>query len=308
MRAAEAKVGGGSKDEGRIVCAREDGKKIGYIPKHPQDVEGKPPLNGKDGVLVFQEKKGKEIAEVKAEPKKLEIVRNVPAGYESNWTKNAPKAEKPVITGKVLKNGTEPWSVVAAKAGSQKVGTPAIRYDYKTKNFVAATTNGVASGKGKQAPVVVAHVGASYGGGNSPRASKQNAGGGHAGSAGSGGGNARGAEEETRGEVRRARRGRVQGAAEPEERLEGHRRAGEHRRRMRRREAEVVVRGSRARHQRRRPVLEGRIEWNAITRGKRKKERRTRSRHAGTPRQRQEQRRRKSRTLKTQGCGTRLIG
>ena len=40
---------------------------------------------------------------------------------------------------------------------------------------------------------------------------------------------------------------------------------------MRRREVEVVVRGSRARHQRRRPVLEGRIEWNAITRGKRKK-------------------------------------
>ena len=196
----------GPKTRGGSFVRVKMGKKIGYIPKHPQDVEGKPPLNGKDGVLVFQEK---EIAEVKAEPKKLEIVKNVPAGYESNWTKNAPKAEKPVITGKVLKNGTEPWSVVAAKAGSQKVGTPAIRYDYKTNNFVAATTNGVASGKGKQAPVVVAHVGASYGGGNSPRASKQNAGGGYAGSAGlnsggnagshgsagTGGGNARGGSQ-----------------------------------------------------------------------------------------------------------------
>jgi FecR-like protein len=175
------------------------GKKIGYIPKHPLDVKGKPPLNAKDGVLVFQQKKGQEVATVKAEPKKLEIVRNVPAGYETNWTKNMPKVEKPVITGKVLKNGTEPWSVVSPKTGSQKVQT-AIRYDYKTKNFVAAT-NGAASERGKEQPVVIAHVGASYGGGNSPRSSNQNLGNSYAGSAGKnsgnngGGGSSRGASQ-----------------------------------------------------------------------------------------------------------------
>jgi hypothetical protein len=135
------------------------------------DAKGKTPLNAKDGVLTFQEKGGQQVAKVKSAPKNLEIIRNVPTGYESNWVKNEPKVQKPVIEGKLLKSKTELWSVVATKTQKNEA---AIRYDYKAKGFVAEES-GSSGTRAKEQPVVVAHVGAAFGGGNASRSSGRTA-------------------------------------------------------------------------------------------------------------------------------------
>ncbi len=171
------------------------GKKEGFIPRHPLDVKGKRPLNAQDGVLTLRQKGQEEIAEIKSSPKELQIMRSLPAGYDRNWLKYLPKADQPVIEGKLLKSEIPSASSATAKDGNQKA-EPGIRYDYKTGNFVAPS-NPAGGAQGKQQPVVIAHVGLSprSGGGISPMGStggKAGASGGSPGKGGSAGGSARG--------------------------------------------------------------------------------------------------------------------
>jgi hypothetical protein len=139
------------------------GKGIGFIPRHPLDAKGRPPLNAKDGVLVFHHVRGAEVAEVKAAPRNLQIESYRPGGYEQNWTKHMPKVERPVIEARVLTS--RPWNIMAWAPGNQR-NPLTIRYDYKTGNFVAPT-NGVWEGRGHARLEVIAHFGQLYNGGSS---------------------------------------------------------------------------------------------------------------------------------------------
>jgi hypothetical protein len=140
------------------------GKGIGFIPRHPLDTKGKPPLNAKDGVLVFHQVRGTEVAEVKTATRSLQIETYRPGGYEQNWTKHMPKVERPVIEARVLTY--RPWNIMAWAPGNQK-NPLTTRYDYKTGDFVAPT-NGVWEGRGHGQLEVIAHFGQHYEGGGSP--------------------------------------------------------------------------------------------------------------------------------------------
>src|SRR5208282_3968988 len=108
----------------------------GFIPKHPSDLKGKPPLNASDGVLTFHGKGTQEMAEIKSTPEKLQIVTSLPAGYDASWTKSLARVEQPVIEGRRLNGGVSLASVTASQTGNPKTQA-AIRYDYKTRNFLA---------------------------------------------------------------------------------------------------------------------------------------------------------------------------
>jgi hypothetical protein len=174
----------GPKSKGGSFWRVRMGKRVGFIPKHPLDVKGKPPLNAKDGVLMFHEKGGPGVTKIKAAPKDLQIVDNLLPGREANWAKNLPKVEKPVIEGRLLKGGTGSGSLTALQNANQKIQF-SIRYDYKAKDF-AVFANAVGSARGNDRPVVIAHIGSTQGYGSG---SRWGSGGGNSGSTGGSRGN-----------------------------------------------------------------------------------------------------------------------
>jgi hypothetical protein len=172
------------------------GKKVGFIPKHPLDGKGKPPLNAKDGVLVFHGKNGQGVAKIIAAPKDLKIVDDRLPGHEANWAKNLPKVEKPVIEGRLIKGGPSSEGLKAAQDASRERQT-SIRYDYKAGDF-AVFAKGAEAGRGNGRPVVFEHLGVTqgHGSGSSAGRSSGGSGGGSGGGAGhsgnSGGGHSGG--------------------------------------------------------------------------------------------------------------------
>ena len=180
-------VVGRKKPKGGSFWRVRMGKKIGVIPKHPLDVKGKPPLNAKYGVLMFHEKGGEEVPQIKSAPKDLQILKDLPAGYETNWVKSLPRVERPVIEGRFLKSGTEPSRASAALTGNPK-SEVAIRYDYKAKDF-AVFANGAGNSRGNARPVAIAHFVISQGNGSDSHAGNS---GGKSGSSGGSRGGAKG--------------------------------------------------------------------------------------------------------------------
>jgi hypothetical protein len=180
-------VVGRKKPKGGSFWRVRMGERIGVIPKHPLDVKGMPPLNAKYGVLMFHEKGGEEVPQIKSAPKDLQILKDLPAGYETNWVKSLPRVERPVIEGRFLKRGTEPSRASAALTGNPK-SEVAIRYDYKAKDFVVFA-NGAGSSRGSARPVAIAHFGLRQGNGSNSHAG--NSGGKSGSSGGSRGGGGR---------------------------------------------------------------------------------------------------------------------
>ena len=184
----------GPKSNGGSFWRVSMGGKVGFIPKHPLDVKGMRPLHSKDGVLMFHEKDGQQVVKIKSAPEDLRVEENLPAGYESKWAKDLPKVEKPLIEGRLMSMGNASSGAIAKLTGTGK-GQPIIRYDYKTRDFVAPA-NVVGGARGNERTGVLAHLGLGRGsegsggsqhyGGWSGGGSSQSSSRGYSGSGGSG--------------------------------------------------------------------------------------------------------------------------
>lgn len=139
---------------------------LGFVPRHPLDQKGKPPINAKNGIFVLA--LGKNGIEGKFEPvpaKGLQWEVNPPKEFSSerNLLARAAKVTPPVIEGRMIRIASNPAQVTAAiQASKQEENT--IVYDYKSRNFVqprsSATGTGADAGsRSSSAPVVIAHVG-----------------------------------------------------------------------------------------------------------------------------------------------------
>lgn len=126
---------------------------VGFIPRHPLDVNGKPPLNARNGILVFHEEKGQLIAKT-VEWKSFAIDNYQPGGYRENRMKGMPRVPRPVIEAKLLEDGTKP-NFIESLARDEK-GQFAIHYDYKTRSFVANL--GMTDSRGHTWTVPIAHL------------------------------------------------------------------------------------------------------------------------------------------------------
>jgi FecR protein len=186
----------------RIVHTRQG---VGFVPRHPLDQKGKPPLNAKNGIFTLALNKGELHAGIEPAPKTVQLESSLPRSFTQEHTLIAStlKATPPDIQGRMI-------HIVTSTAGAQREIQAAalpqnqIHYDYKTHNFVAPRTSstGVAS---NNSPIVVAHVGshgASGGvvghagnasgysgtsGGHASGGSYNSGGGGHSGGSSSGG-------------------------------------------------------------------------------------------------------------------------
>ncbi len=131
------------------------GTKQGLIPKHPDDVKGHRPINANDGVVILHGDGPAEVAQIKPAPQTLVLLPSLPAGYENAWAKHLPKVPQPVIEGRLLDS-----TFISANSSVPRVAvkeTQSIRYDYKSRSFVAllAPQPGLSS---KDRHVVAAYV------------------------------------------------------------------------------------------------------------------------------------------------------
>jgi hypothetical protein len=148
------------------------GKEVAYVPRHPGDVKGHPPLNLKYG--VFEAKNGT-FEHVDFKPaERYTVQKEAPKEFRGAPYPRLANAERPEIKGRLM---------AGAPGLSGKSANSPITYDYKTRKFVQAGAP-VAGRAGK--PVVVA--GLSLRGGSAGGSGRSTGGGGGGGHAGGGGG------------------------------------------------------------------------------------------------------------------------
>jgi hypothetical protein len=160
------------------------GKKEGdvYVPRHPSDVKGMPPLNLKYGVFKAKNGPNGPVQRIDFNPKETyTVLTETPKEFRDVKYPERAGAQRPEIQGRLVAGGKAPS--VGGKSD--------ISYDYKSRSFVRA---GAPVGGHAGKPVVVARGGYSSGssgartGGGVGHASGGGGGGSHSGGGGGGGG------------------------------------------------------------------------------------------------------------------------
>jgi hypothetical protein len=172
--------------ECRFVKVKGHG--IGFVPRHAADVKGHP-VNAKSGIFVLAAEKGHVQAGVEAEPSKgVHEVANVPQGLAREFAQSTPHVAQPTIEGRTASAILPKGTLVSSHASTVK-NVSAIRFDYKSGNFVGRTGEGAGAHS-----VVVAHTGGSGGisGGGSHGSSGGSSSGGGSSGGHSGGGSSSG--------------------------------------------------------------------------------------------------------------------
>ena len=122
------------------------GKKVGFVPPHPNDVKGKPPINLKEGILIPPSKPGEGIERVALEPsQKVTVLDKPPREVQSEPVNPALRVSAPEIHAHLLQEAF-PTRSLSARA------VPQITYDYKSHHFLTPASAG-AGGKSKAVPV-----------------------------------------------------------------------------------------------------------------------------------------------------------
>jgi hypothetical protein len=135
------------------------GSRGAYVPRHPGDVNGRPPLNLKYGVFARKEGPNDAFERVDLEPtEKYKLSNEPPKEFRNVEYPQLAKAERPEIQGHLLARSV-PGAKALADAEEKKVVTT-IKYDYKTGNFVRA---GAAVAGRETKPEVVGNLSSSGG-------------------------------------------------------------------------------------------------------------------------------------------------
>jgi hypothetical protein len=106
----------------------------GFVPIHPRDVAGKPPLNLQHGVFVSTDKRGDTLERVAFNPStSVKLLGGPPKAFERPYVEPLQRTEEPRLEAHLAKDGN---GAVKA-AGPRPIGTP-ITFDHKSQSFVMA--------------------------------------------------------------------------------------------------------------------------------------------------------------------------
>jgi hypothetical protein len=148
------------------------GNQVAYVPRHPSDTKGRPPLNLKYGLFIPKEGLDAPVEHVAFNPsQKYKLLSEPPKEFREIQYPQLAKAEPPEIQGHLLARfiaGAKDAPGLDGKRVDSPLKDVPIKYDYKTRKFVQAGTSvGERAGK----PVVVGglapHGGYSFGSGGS---------------------------------------------------------------------------------------------------------------------------------------------
>jgi len=134
------------------------GDKEGFVPRHPNDVRGKLPLNLKNGIFLPPEKTGQAFERIDYDPsQKLTVLTEPPKAFRGESLPKLPFAARPEIHASLVADRASGGKGTVVAGGQRSIG-----YDYKTENFVLSHID--ASGHASKAVVVASLIsGASSG-------------------------------------------------------------------------------------------------------------------------------------------------
>jgi hypothetical protein len=104
----------------------------GFVPLHPHDVAGKPPINAKHGIFEPTGKKGEAVQLVAYNSSApMKVLKDAPKEFSKDYYPPLQRAEAPRLEAHQVKEGFGSSRDVSMKAA----GTP-IRFDHKSDSFV----------------------------------------------------------------------------------------------------------------------------------------------------------------------------
>jgi len=194
-------VVGGRKHHHRPIHWIKNKHTTGYVPIHPRDVAGKPPVNRKHDVYALSDKKGTTIERTQFDPKgKIELLKEPPKGFRTAYLPPLARADElQVVTHTMLDKQTGIALRFDNKSQNFEMATGSTAGDKKTREFSPFTghnsnlrvgSSGNIQARGGMATHISTHAGGIHAGG-AAHAGAAHAGGAHAGAAHIGG--ARGA-------------------------------------------------------------------------------------------------------------------
>jgi hypothetical protein len=109
------------------------GRITGYVPRHPHDVEGKPPLNLKHGIFVPNDR-NKSVRQVAFNPgSSLKLLEEPPKDFRKTYFPPLPRTESPHVEAHLVKNA------FSGNKDQHGVNTGAlITFDHKSQSFMLA--------------------------------------------------------------------------------------------------------------------------------------------------------------------------
>jgi hypothetical protein len=170
--------------------------KVGFVPIHPYDVKGRPPINRKEEVFTVNNKNGLSVERVKFEPgRPVEELKSPPREYRTAYLPPLSRADVPHMEAHSMKDGLHGGNLTAVK------GVP-LNFNSKLQSFTIAKevehgskTVTVSAPITNRGGTLQAHSGSFAGGhgGFSNGGGAAHGGGGSAGGASHGGGSSGGA-------------------------------------------------------------------------------------------------------------------
>ncbi|HEY6264940.1 MAG TPA: hypothetical protein VIW93_09065, partial [Candidatus Acidoferrum sp.] len=110
------------------------GGKLGFVPAHPNDVKGKPPLNLKHGIFVPPATPGEPFQRVNSDPsQKVKLLEKAPKEFQGGSAPHLAAASAPKIEAHLMQEKISAKSPAAASPG-----IPRITHDYESKQFLLA--------------------------------------------------------------------------------------------------------------------------------------------------------------------------
>jgi hypothetical protein len=127
------------------------GGNVGFVPAHPKDEAGKPPVNLKHGIFVPPAKTGEPLQHVVWDAsQKVKILEKAPKEFQGAHAAHLSAASAPNIKAHLVAEATRPKSLAAANHGN-----PEIAYNYKSQKFMLSDHS---AGGGKSKSVAVGGI------------------------------------------------------------------------------------------------------------------------------------------------------
>ena len=122
------------------------GNRVGFVPSHPDDVNGKPPINLKNGIILVPTKSGEAPQRVAWDSaQKLTYLNVSPREMQRRFSTRSIAVAPPLIRAQLTRETSRAISLSAASHA-----VPPITYDYKSQKFMMLSGTGA---KAERVPV-----------------------------------------------------------------------------------------------------------------------------------------------------------